>query len=236
MKKLEIKGAIISNDDKMVYDWFGYESTSPKDVLTFLSDAKGQEIEIDINSGGGDIFAGSEIRTAIKSYAGNKLINIVGLAGSAASVIATACKCLIAPTGLFMIHNVSSSSGGDYHDMDHMSEVLKVANQSVANAYKEKTGLSDKELLAIMDKETWMSSEEAVEKKFVDGIMFQSQLANRQKLVFNNGFNLIPQETIEKIRDTIKKPIKTNDDKNLIMQAQKATAQLNLLKLKGELK
>lgn len=236
MLKFDIKGVIVSNDDKWIYDWMEYENVSPKDVLSFLNKANGQEVEFDINSGGGDIFAGSEIRTAIASYKGSKQINIVGFAGSAASVIATAANCLIAPTGLYMIHNVSSSASGDYHDMEHNAEVLKIANQSVANAYKEKTGLSDEELLAIMDKETWMSAEEAVKNKFVDGIMFQNQFVNQKKVAFYNGFNLIPNETIEKIRNTIKAPKEIDKGKEPNLQAQKMKAQINLLKLKGESK
>ena len=240
MIKIDIKGIISSDDNKWVYEWLGYSAVCPKDVLKALKDANGQEVEVDINSGGGDIFAGSEMYTAIRSYKGNKQINIVGLAASAASVVAMAAKCLITPTGMFMVHNVSSGAQGDYHDMEHSAEVLKIANQSIANAYKEKTGLSDEELLAIMDKETWMSAEEVVKNKFVDGVMFQNQLVNQQKSAFYNSTQVVPLETIEKIRNTIKKPL-TNGQQNdgaiqngadfLVLKAQ---TQLNLLKLKGE--
>jgi ATP-dependent protease ClpP protease subunit len=106
MSKIEVKGAIVSNEDKWIYDWFGIEAVSPKDINKALNEANGQDIEVDINSGGGDIFAGSEIYTSLRSYKGSILINIVGLAASAASVIAMAGKSQITPTGIFMIHNV----------------------------------------------------------------------------------------------------------------------------------
>lgn len=233
MPKINIKGTIVSNEDKWIYDWFGIESVSPKDVSKALNDANGQDIEVEINSGGGDIFAGSEIYTAIRSYKGNVQINIVGLAASAASVISMAGKSKITPTGMFMIHNVSSGAQGDYRDMEHSAEILKTANQSIANAYKEKTGLTNDELLALMDKETWMSAEDAVKNKFVDGIMFNNQITNQKKLAFYNSTQVIPPTTIEKIRNTIKKPQSDNSD-DAVFLVQKAQAQLNLLKLKGE--
>jgi ATP-dependent Clp endopeptidase proteolytic subunit ClpP len=231
-KKISVKGTVVSNDDKWVYDWFGMDSVSPGDVAKGITEANGEDIEVEINSGGGDVFAGSEIYTALRSYKGNVLISIVGLAASAASVIAMAGKSQITPTGLFMIHNVSSGAQGDYHDMDHASDVLKVANQSIANAYKSKTGLSDKDLLSFMDKETWMSAEEAVKNKFVDNVMFENKFTNHSKMAFYNGV-VLPRETIEKIRNTIKNP-QPDDEGKADFLMQKAQAQLNFLKLKGE--
>lgn len=235
MPKIDIKGTIVSDDDKWIYDWFGMSAVCPKDVGKVISMANGQSLEININSGGGDIFAGSEIYTSIRAYKGEKQINIVGLAGSAASVIAMAARSMITPTGMVMIHNVSSSANGDYHDMQHSADVLQIANRSIANAYKEKTGLSDKELLALMDTETWMSAEDALKNKFVDGIMFSGGLTNQSKYAFYNGLQVIPPEAIEKIRNTIKKP-QPEDLEEAAFLIQKAQANLNLLKLKGAIK
>lgn len=227
-KKINIKGDIVQSSDKWIYNWLGIEATSPQDVSKVLNEANGQDIEVDINSGGGDIFAGSEIYTAIRNYKGNVMINIVGLAASAASVIAMAGKSRITPTGLFMMHNVSSSARGDYRDMEHSAEVLKTANQSIANAYKEKTGLSDEELFKLMDKETWMSAEDVVKNKFVDEVMFDT--TNQTVKGFYNSFGGIPYEAIEKIKGKIKKPdIENNGNEVFLLQAK-----LNLLKIKGD--
>lgn len=227
-KKINIKGNIVQNDDKWICDWLGIESTSPQDISKLLSEANGQDVEVDINSGGGDIFAGSEIYTSLRSYKGSVQVNIVGRAASAASVIAMAGKSKITPTGLFMIHNVSTGAKGDYRDMEHQAEILKTANKSIANAYKEKTGLSDSELLKLMDKETWLSAEEAVKNKFVDEVMFDTSSQGAKR--FYNSFDGIPYEAIEKIKNKIKKPdIENNDNLAFLLQAK-----LNLLKLKGE--
>jgi ATP-dependent Clp endopeptidase proteolytic subunit ClpP len=231
-KKINIKGDIVQSSDKWIYGWLGIEATSPQDVNKVLNEANGEDVEVDINSGGGDIFAGSEIYTALRNYKGNIQINIVGLAASAASVIAMAGKSRITPTGLFMIHNVHGGASGDYRDMDHSSEVLKTANQSIANAYKEKTGLSDKELLNLMDKETWMSAEDAVKNKFVDEVLFDNQSQSIKGLY--NSFGGVPHETIEKIRNLVKNPNNANSNESDFL-LQKTKAQLNLLKLKGEM-
>jgi len=153
-KKINIKGVIIPNDHKWIYDWFEMESTCPNDVSKVIDDANGEDVEIVINSGGGDVFSGSEIYTVLKDYKGNKTVKIVGVAASAASIIAMAGdKVLISPTAQIMIHNVRASGSGDYRDFEHTADVLKNYNKSIANAYRLKTGLSEKELLELMDKE-----------------------------------------------------------------------------------
>ena len=152
--RIDIKGYIIGNDSKAVYDWLGLESTCPNDVLKKLNKANGKDVEVYINSGGGDIFAGSEIYTALRGYKGNVIINIVGLAASSASVIAMAGYSKISPTALFMIHNVSTYASGDYKALEKEAGTLKIANKSISNAYKEKTGLNDNELLKLRDNET----------------------------------------------------------------------------------
>ena len=136
-KKINIKGPIVSDSDAWIYEWFGIEATCPKMVDEAIEKANGEELEVIINSGGGSVFAGSEIYTALKSYAGNVVVRIVGLAASAASVIAMAGKkVLMSPTAQMMIHNVTTYADGDYRDMEHTAEILRNANDTIANAYR----------------------------------------------------------------------------------------------------
>lgn len=186
MRKIEVKGTIVGNADKWIYEWFGMDATCPKDVNAAISEANGEPLLVEINSGGGDVFAGSEIYTALKAYAGTVEINIVGLAASAASVIAQAGHSRISPTALFMVHNVSGSTAGDFHDMQQEAEILQTANKAVAAAYLEKTGKSMEELLGIMDAETWMDAQKAVEYGFVDEVMFASAPT------LTNGIGVLP--------------------------------------------
>src|SRR5690554_6323806 len=133
-KKINIKGPIIQSSHQWIYDWLGMEATSPKSVSDLIEQANGEDLEVEINSGGGSVFAGSEIYTALKSYNGNVTVKIVGLAASAASVIAMAGKkIMMSPTAQMMIHNVSSYSAGDHNDMEHTAEILKNADKTIAN-------------------------------------------------------------------------------------------------------
>lgn len=231
-KKINIKGPIVGNSEAWIYEWFGIEATSPNSVNKVIEEANGEDLEVEINSGGGSVFAGSEIYTALKDYKGYVTVKIVGLAASAASVIAMAGdKVMMSPTAQMMIHNVSTSTSGDYRDMEHSAEVLKSANNTIANAYRLKTGKTQEELLKLMDNETWMTAQKAKELGFIDEIMFDEE----QKLVASYGYSgLLPPEVINKIRNMVKSPSDSIENRTDIFM-QKIKAQLNLLKLKGEI-
>jgi len=221
--KVKIKGPIISNSDAWIYEYFGIEATSPSMIDKAIEKANGEDLEVEINSGGGSVFAGSEIYTALKSCKGNVTVKIVGLAASAASVIAMAGKKVtMSPTAQMMIHNVSSCAAGDYREMEHTAEILKNANDTIANAYRLKTGKEQKELLSLMDKETWMTAQKAKELGFIDEVMFEDiQLA-----ASTSYSGLLPPEVIAKMRNTVKNPVQNESDILI--------SKLKFLKLKGE--
>ena len=179
MAKVNIKGPIVSDNDARIYEWLGIKATCPKIVNDAIDKANGEDLEVIINSGGGSVFAASEIYTALKSYMGNVTVKIVGMAASAASVIAMAGKkVMMTPTGQMMIHNVTTYAEGDYRDMEHTADILKTANDTIANAYRLKSGKTQEELLALMDDETWMDAKKAKELGLIDEIMFEDvQLA-----------------------------------------------------------
>lgn len=234
VKRINIKGPIIPNDYKWIYDLFEMESTCPNDVISAIEKSNNQELEVIINSGGGDVYSGSEIYTALKEHKGNVVVKIVGIAASAASVIAMAGKkVIISPTAQIMIHNVSSSAGGDYRDLQHESEVLKNYNTSIANAYILKSGLSQEELLELMDKETWFNAQQALEKNLVDEIMFSNQ--NETRLVASaDNTKMIPTKVINKFMEERKSNLggnplpkeneepKNEEDENMTLEELKA--------------
>lgn len=249
MAKVKIKGTIVSNDDKWIYEWFGMEATAPKDVSNVVEQANGESLEVEINSGGGDVYAGSEIYTLLKDYKGKVEVKILGIAASAASLIAMAGDIVkISPSAQIMIHNVRSMAVGDYRDMEHEAGVLKGFNKSIANAYMLKTGMSQEELLDLMDKETWLTAQDAKKLGFVDEIMFDE---GNQLVASASTSMVLPREVINKIRNYIKPPSndgennKTAETDNIVPQTKNAAtekdirfyqARLNLLKLKGEVK
>ena len=235
---IDIKGDIISDDYAWIYDWLGYSYTSPSNVVKKIKEANGEDLDIKINSPGGDVFSASEIYSELRSYKGNVNIKILGLAASAASVIAMAGHSSMSPTAQLMVHNVSSSTSGDYRDMDHMSEVLKNANNTIANAYIAKSGMSREEALELMNNETYLSAQKAKELGLIDEIMFEDtnkgtlyNLSNVNLKGFYNTATSIPKELIENLMKNVKSNQPTNKADFLLQQ--KAKAEIELIKLKG---
>ncbi|MED1792894.1 Clp protease ClpP [Brevibacillus nitrificans] len=199
--KIDIKGVIVSNDDLWIYQWFEMDATSPKTVIDQIQSANGDSLEVVINSGGGSVFAGSEIYTALKEHPEEVVVKIPSIAASAASVIAMAGdRVLISPTAQLMIHNAASGARGDYRDLQHGADFLKNYNISIANAYMLKSGMTQEELLELMNQETWFTAQQALEKKLVDEIMFE--LGSQPNVVASGGISaLLPPEVIEKMRN-----------------------------------
>lgn len=125
-----------------------------------------------INSPGGDCIAASQIYTMLMDYKDDVTVKIDGIAASAASVIAMAgTEVLMAPTALMMIHNPATIAMGDHEDMQKAIEMLNEVKESIINAYEIKTSLSRAKLSHLMDAETWMNANKAVELGFADGIL-----------------------------------------------------------------
>lgn len=203
---IEIKGDIVSDDYGWIYEWLGYSYTSPSKVANSIKEAKGEPLNIKVNSPGGDVFAASEIYSELRSYKGEVNIYITGIAASAASVISMAGKSSMSPTAQLMVHNVSTTARGDYRDMDHMSEVLKNANDTIANAYMCKSGMSREKALELMNNETYLSAQKAKELGLIDEIMFDDSnkvnllsLSNINSNGLFNSCSSIPKGIIENL-------------------------------------
>jgi len=200
MIKIPVKGDIIDNDTAEFYDFWGMNNyCSPNQVESALQNANHQPVTVEIASNGGDVFAGSEIYSLLKGYDNDVTVNIVGLAASAASVIAMAGDTVkIAPTAQIMIHKAWTDSQGNADDLEHQANVLGTIDQSIASAYENKTGMSQDELLQMMSNETWLTAKDAVDKGFADEIMFEDE----QTPVFNSTEKLVVSKaTLNKFRN-----------------------------------
>lgn len=125
---------------------------------------------------GGDVFAASLIYTALMEHKGHVTVKVEGLAASAASVIAMAGeRVLMAPTAFMMIHNPASIAIGDAEEMRHTAEVLDEIADGLITAYQIKTSLSKNKLRQMMDDETWMSSQTAIDLGFADGMLTRGE-------------------------------------------------------------
>ena len=130
------------------------------------------DITVWINSPGGDCVAAAQIYNMLMDYQGNVTVKIDGIAASAASVIAMAgTKVLMSPVSMMMIHNPMTVAFGDSAEMQKAIEMLASVKDSIINAYEIKTGLSRTKLSHLMDAETWMDANKAVELGFADEIM-----------------------------------------------------------------
>lgn len=151
--------------------WWGDEVT-PKMFKDELLAGTG-DITVWINSPGGDVFAAAQIYNMLMDYTGKVTVKIDGLAASAASVIAMAGgDVYMSPVSMLMIHNPSTIAIGDSEEMLRAKALLDEVKESIINAYELKTGLSRTKLSHLMDAESWMNANKALELGFADKIMF----------------------------------------------------------------
>ena len=151
--------------------WWGDEVT-PQLFRSELNAAEG-DIDLWINSPGGDCYAAAQIYNMLMEYKGNVAVKIDGIAASAASVVAMAGSTVeISPLGMLMIHNPMTVSIGDTHEMERTITFLSEIKESIINAYEIKTGLSRVKISRLMDAETWMNAKKAVELGFADSVLY----------------------------------------------------------------
>lgn len=227
-RQINIRGVIVPDKEKFAYIFLGIQAVSPSDVRRALDTANGEEIVVTINSGGGNVQAGQEMYTLLREYSGRVTIKIQSMAASAAAVVAMAGESEISPVAQLMIHNVSTSAKGDHRAMEHAAEVLRNSDRALVNAYVAKTGRPEQEILDMMARETWMTAQQAVDEGFVDRIMFADSQTSGNTLQLAASYNsgLLPQETIEKIRNSINR-------ENAKAQAE---AHYNYMILEGKIK
>jgi ATP-dependent Clp protease, protease subunit len=172
--ELRIEGDIIDDDEAWLYEWFGMPSTSPNAFKEELSQFKGKDITVWIDSYGGSVFAAAGIYNALKEHNGKITVKIDSKAMSAASVIAMAGdEVLMSPMAVMMIHNPLTAAYGNMHDLRKVADILDTIKESIVNAYALKTGRSRNKISQMMDDETWMSANVAVKEGFADDILYQ---------------------------------------------------------------
>lgn len=154
--------------------WFD-DDVTPQLFKDELNAGSG-DITVWINSPGGDCVAAAQIYNMLTQYKGNVTVKIDGIAASAASVIAMAGNMvLMSPVSMMMIHNPATVAFGDHAEMQKAINMLAEVKESIINAYVIKTGLSRSKLSHLMDAETWMDANKAVELGFADDIVTRAE-------------------------------------------------------------
>ena len=183
---------IINKADKAeiwIYEQIGEDfwtggGVTAKNFQKELAGIKASQIDLHINSPGGEVFDGITIYNLIKQHPANVTAHIDGLAASIASVIALAGDTVImAENALFMIHNPWGFAMGDASEMRKTADLLDKIGGSLVTAYSSKSGKSDDEISVLMDSETWMTAQEAKDAGFIDEISEQMDLAACAKFI-----------------------------------------------------
>jgi ATP-dependent Clp protease protease subunit len=211
----------IENNERVLYlegpigleTWFGDEIT-PKAFKSELNSGDGDIIVV-INSPGGDVFAATEIYTALKEYPGKVNVKIIALAASAASVVAMAGdEVLMSPTALMMIHDPITAAIGGTLEMEKTISMLNKTKEAIINAYEAKTGIPRDKIAEMMTNETWLDAKSAVNLGFADGILWWEDDKNEseeeipavfsQKMVMNSIMAKISVKPLKEVRKETK--------------------------------
>lgn len=169
---LQIKNSTETTCDLYFYGdivdgwWGAWDDTDqyPEAIKDFLYDAKGKDINIYINSGGGSVFAGMAIYNMLKRHQGHKTVYVDGLAGSISSVIALAGDKVVIPSNAYMmIHKPWCYANGNSNELRDVADVLDKIEEGIVNVYSENlTQDADiEEIKTMMNAETWLTGEEA---------------------------------------------------------------------------
>ena len=200
---LEINGEIASES------WFD-DDVTPKLFKDELLSGNGP-ITIWLNSPGGDCIAASQIYSMLMDYAGEVTVKVDGIAASAASVIAMAgTKVLMAPTALMMIHNPMTMAWGDKSEMTKAIEMLDEVKESIVNAYEIKTGMSRAKISHLMDSETWMNANKAIELGFADDILIDKKKCAADETAFSFAARSSEMRLMNKLEAKFGKKPETN--------------------------
>jgi ATP-dependent protease ClpP protease subunit len=182
--------------DEIGKNWFG-EGIGAKEFLAEINAIKSPHIDMHINSPGGAVFEGAAIYNAIKRHPATVHTYIDGIAASIASVIALAGdRIIMAANSLFMLHNPSGMAFGTSDDMRKTADVLDKVCGTMMGAYMEKCGKTEAEIKALMDAETYMDADEAMEAGFCDEVgleMDMAACASFAPVLAKLGFKHIPQ-------------------------------------------
>ena len=155
-----------------IFDDIGAFGVSAKSFLNDLASAQGDSVRVEINSPGGDVFAGLAIYNGLRNSGKKVNVRVLGLAASAASLVAMAGDTIEMPENSFMmVHNPWGFAMGGASDMRDTADMLDKLGASLASTYAKRTGKSAEEITALLDAETWMSAAEAVDAGFATAVI-----------------------------------------------------------------
>ena len=161
-----------------IFDEIGFWGVQAKDFLGQLAGVKSKELSVEINSPGGDVFAGLAIYNALRASGKEITVKVLGVAASAASLIAMAGDKIVMPKNTFlMIHNPWSMVAGNASELRDAADMLDKIGSSLKQTYASRTGLSDEEISTMLEAETWLTADEALAKGFATEVQDEVKIS-----------------------------------------------------------
>jgi ATP-dependent Clp protease, protease subunit len=166
----------ISILDPIGADMWG-DGVTAKRIGAALRAIGGADVVVNINSPGGDYFEGLAIYNLLREYEGRVVVRVLGLAASAASIIAMAAdEIQIGRAAFLMIHNAWVVAAGDRAALRDVADWLEPFDQAAAEVYAARTGMDTAEIAAMLDRETWIGGQAAVDQGFADALLSSDQV------------------------------------------------------------
>jgi ATP-dependent Clp protease protease subunit len=163
--------------DVIGQDYWSGEGVTAKRVAAALRAMGKGPVTVNVNSPGGDMFEGLAIYNLLREHDGEVTVRVLGIAASAASIIAMAGDTVQVPrAGFLMIHNAWVMAIGNRHDLTEIADTLKPFDDAMASIYAARTGSDQKAMAKLMDAETWIGGEAAVEGGFADELLASDQI------------------------------------------------------------
>lgn len=181
-----LRAAVDDADDERsisVYDVIGYEywtgeGVTAKRIAGALRALGSGPVTVNVNSPGGDMFEGLAIYNLLREHPGEVTVRVMGLAASAASIIAMAGDTVqVARAGFLMIHNAWVVAIGNRNDLREYADTMEPFDRAMADIYAARTGQEQAAMAKLMDAETWIGGSDAIDQGFADELLPSDQVA-----------------------------------------------------------
>ena len=170
----------ISVFDVIGQDYWTGEGVTAKRIAAALRSIGERDVVVNINSPGGDMFEGLAIYNLLREHPGKVTVKVLGVAASAASIIAMAGdEVQVARAGFLMIHNAWVMAAGNRHDFRDFADYLEPFDASMADIYVARSGQDLAAIQKMMDGETWIGGSAAIEQGFADVLLASDEVAEQ---------------------------------------------------------